>query len=83
MVAARKAESEMENAKEKVRARSSTVTEVTDSSKELGDQITRLMATLMRAEQGTCPATTPNTPRDRSWERVDRQEYSCPPQLPQ
>ena len=44
MVAARKAESEMEDAKEKVRARSSTATEMTDSSKELGDQITRLMA---------------------------------------
>ena len=50
MVATRNAESEMEDAKEKVRARSSTATEVTDSSKELGDQITRLMATLTTAE---------------------------------
>ena len=50
MVAARKAESEMGDAKEKVRARSSTATEVTDGSKELGDQIARLMATLNRAE---------------------------------
>ena len=65
VVAARKAESEMEDAKEKVRARSSTATEVTDSSKELGDQITRLMAALTRVEQGTCPATTPNSPRHR------------------
>ena len=65
MVAARKVESEMEDAKEKARARSSTATEVTDSSKELGDQITRLMATLTRAEQGTHPATTPNSPRHR------------------
>ena len=46
MVVARKVESKMEDAKEKVRARSSAATEVTDSSKELGDHITRLMATL-------------------------------------
>ena len=65
MVAARKAEFEMEDAKEKVRPRSSAVTEVTDGSKELGDQITRLMAGLTRAEQGTCPATTPNSLRHR------------------
>ena len=64
-VAARKADSEMEDAKEKVRARSSAATEVTDSSQELGDQIARLMAALNRAEQGTCPATTPNSPRHR------------------
>ena len=84
MVAARKAESEMEDAKEKVRARSSAATEVTDGSKELGDQITRLMATLMRAEQGTHPATAPNSPQAQgSWERADGQEYSCLPQLQQ
>ena len=65
MVEARKVESEMEDAKEKVRARSSATTEVTDSSKELGDQITRLMATLTRTEQGTYPATAPNSPRYR------------------
>ena len=46
MVAARKAESKMEDTKEKLRARSSTATEVTDGSKELGDQSARLMATL-------------------------------------
>ena len=39
MVAARRAESEMEDAKEKVKVQSSTATEVADSSKELGDQI--------------------------------------------
>ena len=65
MVAARKAESETEDAKEKVRAKSSAATEVTGSSKELGDQIARLMATLNRTEQGTHPATTPNSPRHR------------------
>ena len=74
----------MEDAKEKVRARSSTATEVTDGSKELGDQIVKLMAALNKAEQGTHPATAPNSPRHRgSWERADGQEYSCPPQLPQ
>ena len=62
---ARKAESKMEDAKEKVRARSSTATEVTEGSKELGDQIARLMAALNRAEQGTHPATAPNSPRHR------------------
>ena len=36
MVAARKAESEMEDAKDKVRARSSDATEVTDSFKRAG-----------------------------------------------
>ena len=70
--------------KKKLRVRSSAATEVTGSSKELGDQIARLMATLNRAEQGTHPATTPNSPRHRGqWERTDRQEYSFPPQLPQ
>ena len=65
MVAARKVESKMEDAKENVRARSSAATEVKDSSNELGDLITKLMATLTRAELGTCPATTPNSPRHR------------------
>ena len=80
MVAARKAERETEDAKEKVRVRSSTATEVTDGSKELGDQIDRLMATLNRAEQGTYPATTPNSPRHRGHGRgwMDRNTPACP-----
>ena len=80
MVTARKAESEMEDAKEKVRARSSTATEVTDSSKELSDQITRLMAALTRAEQGTHLATAPNSPRHRGPGRgqMDRNTPTCP-----
>ena len=65
MVAARKVDTEMEDAKDKVRARSSAAIEVTDGSKELGDQITRLMATLTRAEQGSHPASAPNSPRHR------------------
>ena len=80
MVATRKAESEMEDAKEKVRSRSSAATEVTNGSKELGDQIARLMATLKRAEQGTHPATTQNSPRHRGCGRgqMDRNTPVCP-----
>ena len=65
MVAARKAESDTEDAKERVRPWSSAATEVSDGSKELGDQIARLMATLNRAEQGTLPASVRNSPRYR------------------
>ena len=65
MVTACKAESEMEEANNKVKARSAAATEAMDSSKELGDQIARLMATLTRAEQGNCPASAPNSPRHR------------------
>ena len=51
MVAARRAESEMEETKVKVQ--SAAATEVPSGSKELGDQIARLMAALTRAEQNT------------------------------
>ena len=80
MVAARKAESKTEDAKERVRAQSSTATEVSDGSKELVDQIARLMATLNRAEQGTHPASTPNSPRHRDCGRgqMDRNTPVCP-----
>ena len=80
MVAAKKVESEMEDAKDKVRARLSAASEVTDGSKELGDQITRLMATLTRAEQGTCSASTPNSPRHRGHGKgqMDRNTPVCP-----
>ena len=60
---ARRAESKMEETKVKVR--SAATTEVPSSSKELGDQIARLMATLTRAEQGSCPASAPSSPRHR------------------
>ena len=59
------AESEMEETKERVRARSAASTEVATGSRELGDQIVRLMAALMRAEQGRHPASAPNSPRHR------------------
>ena len=60
---ARRAESETEETKVKVR--SAATTEVPSSSKELGDQIARLMAALTRAEQSSCPASAPNSPRHR------------------
>ena len=46
VVAACRVESEMQETRERVKVRSATSTEVTTSSKELGDQIARLMATL-------------------------------------
>ena len=63
VVTARRAERETEETKVKVR--SPATTEVPSSSKELGDQIARLMAALTRAEQGSCPASTPSSPRHR------------------
>ena len=65
MVTAHKAESETEEVKDKVRTRSAATTEVVDGSKELGDQIARLMVTLTRAEQGHHPTSAPNSPRHR------------------
>ena len=80
MVATRKAEREMEEAKDKVRDRSAAATEVVDNSKELGDQVMRLMATWTRAEQGNCPTSTPNSPRHMGHGRghTDRNTPTCP-----
>ena len=60
--------------------RSAATTEVPFSSKELGDQIARLMAALTRAEQGSCPASAPNSPRHRGFGRgwTDRNAPVCP-----
>ena len=73
VVAARRAESEMEESK--VKARSAAATEVPSGSKELGDQIARLMAALTRAEQSTRSASAPSSPRHRGRGRgrADRQ----------
>ena len=65
MVMACKAESKMEEAKVKVRARSAVTTGVVDGSKELSNQIANLMAALTRAEQGNHPLSAPNSPRHR------------------
>ena len=80
MVTAHKAESKMGEVKDKVRARLAAVTEVADHSKELSNQIVRLMATLTRAEQGNCPTSTPNSPRHRGHGsgHVDRNTPTCP-----
>ena len=85
MVTAHKAESKTEKAKDKVRARSAAATEVVDSSKELGNQIARLMATLTRTEQGNCPASALTSPRHWGHGRgqMDRNTptHPSPPQL--
>ena len=55
----------MEEAKDKVRARSAVTTEVADGSKELSNQIAKLMAAVSRPEQGNYPPSAPNSPRHR------------------
>ena len=79
MVTTHKAESKIEEVKDKVRARSAAATEVVDGLKELGNQIVRLMATLTRAEQGDCPTSAPNSPRHRSCGRgqMDMNTPTC------
>ena len=49
----------------KIKARSAATMGVPTSSKELGDQIARLMATSTRAEQDSHPASAPNSSRHR------------------
>ena len=73
VVVARRAESETEETK--VKAQSAAATEVPTGSKELGDQIARLMAALTRAEQSTCSVSAPSSPwhRGRGRGRMDRQ----------
>ena len=80
MVEACKAESETEEAWDKVRAKSTVVTESVDGSTELSNQIGRLMAALSRAEQGNCPASTPNSSRHRGcgMGQMDRNTPTCP-----
>ena len=60
--------------------RSAATTEVASGSKELGDQIARLMAALTKAEQGSRPASAPNSPRHRGHGRgqTDRNTPVCP-----
>ena len=71
VVAARRAESKTEETK--VKAWSAAATEVPTGSKELGDQIARLMAALTRAEQSTHSVSAPSSPMAQGlWERKDR-----------
>ena len=62
----------MEETKERVKARSAAATEVASGSKELGDQIARLMAALTRVEQGSHPASAPNSLRHHGRGQADR-----------
>ena len=80
VVTAHWAESKTEETKERVKARSAVATEVASGSKELGDQTARLMATLTRVEQGSCPASAPNSPSHRGHGRgqADRNTPVCP-----
>ena len=74
------AESKREETKERVKARSAASTEVATGSRELGDQIARLMAALTRVEQGSHPASAPNSPRHRGHGRgqADGNIPTCP-----
>ena len=78
VVTARRAESKTEETK--VKARSTATTEVPSGSKELGDQIARLMAALTRAEQSNHSASAPSSPRHRGCRRgqTDRNTSVCP-----
>ena len=78
VVTARRVESKTEETK--VKAQSAAATEVPSGSKELGDQIGRLMAALTRAEQSTHSASAPSSPRHRGCGRgrMDRQTPVCP-----
>ena len=65
MFTANKAESENEEAWDKMWARSAVTTEPVDSAAELRNQIARLMDALTRAGQGNSPSSAPNSPRHR------------------
>ena len=67
MVAAHKAESENEEAQDKMWARSAVTTEPVDGATKLGNQIASLMAALTRAGQGNTQGP---------WESKDGQEHS-------
>ena len=80
MVVAHKAESENEEAQDKVWARSAMTIYPVEGAFELGNQIARLMAALTRAEQGNSPSSAPNSPRHRGHGkgRTDRSTLSHP-----
>ena len=65
MIAAHKAESGNEEAHDVVRARSTMPTDPIEGTTELGNQVTKLMATLTRAGQENSPFSTQNSPRQR------------------
>ena len=63
VVTARRAESKTEETK--VKLSQLHLQRCPLAQKELGDQIARLMATLTRAEQSSCSASAPSSPRHR------------------
>ena len=79
MIAAQKAESENQEAHDKVRARSATITDSVEGTTELRHQTAKLMAALTRAEQGNSPTSTPNSPRQRGHggRQRDRRTPGC------
>ena len=79
-VTAHKAESENEEAQDKVWARSAVTTEPVDGTAELKNQIARLMAALTRAGQGNNTGSTPDSPRHTGCGRgrTDRNTSSHP-----
>ena len=80
MITACKVESENEEACDKVRARLAMITEPVEGTTELGNQIAKLMATVIRAGHGNNPANATNSPRQRGHGRgqTDRSTPGCP-----
>ena len=68
IVAACKAEDENEETWDKVRARAAVITHSWEGTTELGQQIAKLMATLIRAGQGSNSASGLHSPREREKE---------------
>ena len=65
MVATHKAESKNEPIRDKVRARVAVTTGPREGTTELGQQIAKLMFALTKVGQGSSPASTPSSPRER------------------
>ena len=80
MVATHKAERENEEICDKVRAKAAVVTDSGEGTTEQGQQIAKLMAALTKVGQGSSPASTPTSPRERGCGRrcADRSTPSCP-----
>ena len=65
IVATHKVESENEGIWDKVRARAAVATDSSEGTIELGQQIAKLMVALTQVRQGSSPASTPSSPRER------------------
>ena len=80
MITAHSVESKNKEAHDKVRARSAVTTKPVEDTTELGNQIAKLMAALIRSGQGNSPGSAPNSPRQRGHGRgqTDRNTPGCP-----